>query len=317
VVVAAPSGAGTDAGEYGTPVRHPITPSSPPPPPVPVTIDLRTPVSLRTAFAFPLQSPEARREVVRGAVLLLVPPVGWVLNMGHRIVLVHRMLHGEPPWPAWRGYGELLKHGLITLGGMIYYNLPAALVGYLAWRSASLPLAAAAGVLFALAALAIPGYMTHYCVRFDPREIYSPARALRRALEGGRAYWRAWGDRARGAGSLLHGAAGAGRGVPGHQRLVLAGSRLRLRPRLRAEALHPPRYAIRRGGTEMGRRRGRPLTDHRLRAPEAAPGPRRRTSRLSSGLHSLQGRRTSWVSSRGFKRPGTPGAGAGGDRSRR
>jgi hypothetical protein len=52
---------------------------------------------------------------------------------------------------------------------------------------------AAGGVLLALATLAIPGYMSHYCRAFDPAEIYDPVRALSRALEGGAAYWRAWG----------------------------------------------------------------------------------------------------------------------------
>jgi hypothetical protein len=49
-----------------------------------------------------------------------------------------------------------------------------------------------AAPLLAAATLAIPGYMTHYCVDFDPREIFNPARALRRAFEGGALYWKAW-----------------------------------------------------------------------------------------------------------------------------
>ena len=49
------------------------------------------------------------------------------------------------------------------------------------------------GLAFVLATLAIPGFMTHYCVAFDPREILRPARALRRVLEAGPAYWKAWG----------------------------------------------------------------------------------------------------------------------------
>jgi hypothetical protein len=157
-------------------------------------IDLRTPLSLRTSFGFPLQSPPARREVLWGAALLvLLPGVGWLLNMGHRIVMVHHMLHGRPAWPAWRGYGGLLRHGLVTFAGMLYYYLPAALLGALAWRSGSPAWAAGAAVLGALATVAIPGYMTHYCVAFDAREIFDPVRALSRVRQGGRAYWRAWG----------------------------------------------------------------------------------------------------------------------------
>jgi hypothetical protein len=83
-------------------------------------VDLSTPLALRTSFRFPLQSPAARRDLLWGAALLvLLPGIGWVLNMGHRIRVVHRLQHGEPPWPAWGGYGELFKHGLITLGDML------------------------------------------------------------------------------------------------------------------------------------------------------------------------------------------------------
>lgn len=156
-------------------------------------IDLRTPFSLRTSFAFPLQTPQARREVLIGAALLLLPFVGWLLNMGHRVVMVHRMMHGDPAWPAWRHPWQLLRHGLVTFGGMVYYYLPGAALAYAGWRGDALWMTVASGVLLALATLAIPGYMTHYCHAFDAAEIYNPVRALSRALEGGRAYWRAWG----------------------------------------------------------------------------------------------------------------------------
>ena len=156
-------------------------------------ITIQTPLDLRSSFAFPLQSARSRREVLIGAALLLVPFVGWLLNMGHRVMMVHRMLHGEPAWPSWRNYGELLRHGLVTFGGMAMYYAPGAAL-LVAARLADLPvLAVAGGVLLVLATLAIPGYMTHYCVAFDAAEIYDPARALRRALEDGPAYWRAWG----------------------------------------------------------------------------------------------------------------------------
>lgn len=155
-------------------------------------IDLHTPLDLRTSFAFPLQSRESRREVLIGAALLLIPFVGWVLNMGHRIMLVHRMLHGQPAWPAWRNWPQLLKHGLLTFGGMLYYYAPGLLLAAAGYRLGSTPRVAAGAVLLVLATVAIPGYMTHYCRAFDAAEIYNPARALSRALQGGTAYWRAW-----------------------------------------------------------------------------------------------------------------------------
>ncbi|HYR08365.1 MAG TPA: hypothetical protein VEQ60_11370 [Longimicrobium sp.] len=156
-------------------------------------IDLRTPLSLRTSFAFPLQTPQSRREVLIGAALILLPFVGWLLNMGHRVVMVHRMMRGEPAWPSWRDPWQLLRHGVVTFGGMVYYYLPGAALAYAGCRGGSAWMTAAGAVLLLLATLAIPGYMTHYCRAFDAAEIYNPARALSRALEGGHAYWRAWG----------------------------------------------------------------------------------------------------------------------------
>ena len=67
-----------------------------------IAADLSTPLSIASSFRFPLQSRESRREVLWGAALLvLLPGVGWLLNMGHRIVMVHRMQQGQSAWPAW------------------------------------------------------------------------------------------------------------------------------------------------------------------------------------------------------------------------
>ena len=158
-----------------------------------LAIDLSTPLSIRSSFRFPLQSAASRREVLWGAALIaLLPGIGWLLNMGHRIMVVHRMQRGQPPWPAWRDYGKLLRHGLITAGGMIYYYLPGLIIAYAAWSLRSATLGLGAGAFLLGATIAIPGYMSHYCRQFDPAEIYNPFRALRRCMQGGAAYWRAW-----------------------------------------------------------------------------------------------------------------------------
>jgi len=156
-------------------------------------IDLRTPLGLKSAFAFPLQTREARKEVLTGAALLLLPGLGWLLNMGHRIQMVHNMQAGRSPWPAWRDYARLLKYGTVTFLGMGEYYLPAIVVGLVAMRRDSTALLVVAALLGAGATVAIPGYMSHYCRRFDAREVFHPARALRRVRQGGRAYWQAWG----------------------------------------------------------------------------------------------------------------------------
>jgi hypothetical protein len=156
------------------------------------TIDLRTPLSFRSALLFPLQNPTARAEVVIGGLWLLVPVVGWLLNMGHRISMTHRMQHGLPAWPAWTHYGALFRHGCITFLGMVEYHAPAVIVDWVAWRFSIPSLHVLAAALWILATLAVPGYMSHYCFTLDPREVFDPFRALRRAFQGGRDYWLAW-----------------------------------------------------------------------------------------------------------------------------
>jgi len=134
----------------------------------------------------------ARREVVIGALWLLVPIVGWMLNMGHRIVMTHRMQHGLSAWPAWTKYPALMKHGTITFLGMVIYHLPAVICGIAARHFDSTPLHIVAGLLWVGATVAVPGYMSHYCFTLDAREVFNPVRAMRRVIEGGSAYWHAW-----------------------------------------------------------------------------------------------------------------------------
>lgn len=156
-------------------------------------VDLGTPLGLRAAFQFPLQTAQARREVLIGALWLLVPFVGWLLNMGHRIAMVHRMQQGQPAWPAWRDYPSLLRHGTLTFLGMVYYHAPATICGGLALRFDLPWLLVVAVVLWVVATIAVPGYMSHYCRAFDAREIFDPLRAMRRVFQGGADYWHAWG----------------------------------------------------------------------------------------------------------------------------
>jgi hypothetical protein len=157
------------------------------------SIDLSTPLSLRAAFRFPLQSEIARKEVLKGALLLLIPVVGWILNMGHRIVMTNNMQHGRPAWPAWKDYKTLMRHGCITLLGMIEYHAPAVICDLLALHYQKPSLHIVAAILWLLASVAVPGYMSHYCYTLDPREIFNPLRAMRRVFQGGKAYWKAWG----------------------------------------------------------------------------------------------------------------------------
>jgi len=158
-----------------------------------MTNPLQSRLSWRESFRFPLQHALARKELLIGGLWLLVPGVGWVLNMGHRIMLVHQLQRGEEAWPAWHNYPQLFRHGLLTFLGMVLYHIPAVLVlavGYY-WEQVYFYWLGAG--LWGVATMAVPGYMSHYCKDLDPWEIFDPFRALRRVRQGGLAYWKAWG----------------------------------------------------------------------------------------------------------------------------
>ncbi len=112
--------------------------------------------------------------------------------MGHRINMVHRMQHGQAAWPAWENPTQLLKDGSITLLGMIEYHSPALLLAWIAWQQNIPGLYPVAAALWILATVAVPGYMSHYCLKRDPSEIFNPAKALRRVFQAGPGYWHAW-----------------------------------------------------------------------------------------------------------------------------
>lgn len=112
--------------------------------------------------------------------------------MGHRIAMVHNMQHGRPAWPAWVNYPQLFKDGLLTFLGMVQYHSPSVVLAIIAWATATPSLYYVAAILWILASIAVPGFMSHYCVNRDPSEIFNPFKALRRVFQVGRGYWHAW-----------------------------------------------------------------------------------------------------------------------------
>lgn len=157
--------------------------------------------SLRECFAFPLASPEARRDVLIGGTLLFLPLVGWVFNLGHRLEVVRRVYHHDPPY--FRGFapwGLTLQRGAKAFTAIAVYLSPAAITAgasALAWRAGEQALGAGAGLVafacFALGVFSLPGGMTYNAATGDIRYLYRPDEAFRRALEGGKAYLIAWG----------------------------------------------------------------------------------------------------------------------------
>jgi hypothetical protein len=155
-------------------------------------IDLKSELTFLNAYKFPIRTDKSRQELLWGALLLLVPFIGWILNMGHRIEMVHNMQNGRPPWPAWGNYYKIFKNGAITFLGMLYYYTPGLGMYTLGWYFENWALKFLAVLLFIFATLAIPGYMSHYCKNFDVQEIFNPIQASHRIFQGGVLYWKAW-----------------------------------------------------------------------------------------------------------------------------
>lgn len=155
-------------------------------------MDLRSPLTLSNAFRFPLQSAASRRDVLQGGLVLFIPVLGFVLNMGYRLQMVHRMQHGQNPWPGWQNYADLLKHGGVASAAILGYHLPALLCLGLACREESVVLALLGLALGGAATFFLPGFMTFYAYDGDARHVLRAGAAARRVLRGGRAYLKAW-----------------------------------------------------------------------------------------------------------------------------
>ena len=160
----------------------------------PDPIDRSKPPGLLESFWFPLSTPAARADLlVGGTALLLLLPIGWVLNMGHRLDVVYRIFHDKPPYyGGFSPWSETLVRGLRATIAILIYLSPSMLCAGGVARGVSW-LAVPAVLLFAIAIYVLPGGMTYNAAHNDIAYLYRPDRALRRALAGGRAYLQAWG----------------------------------------------------------------------------------------------------------------------------
>lgn len=119
-------------------------------------------------------------------------PVGWVLNLGHRLDVVHRIYHQKQP--VFRGFSPWLGcfvRGLkATTAIAIYLSASAVLALAAHWVHPILWWFA--GAAFGLGVYALPGGMTYNAAFDDIRYLYRPDKAFTRAIGGGLAYLHAW-----------------------------------------------------------------------------------------------------------------------------
>lgn len=155
-------------------------------------------LTLRECFAFPFAAPRGVADTVEGALWLLTLPIGWVLNLGHRLDVVHRLFHDKPPYfQGFRPYGRTFVRGLKAALAIAVYLCPAVLLSLLVLfvqdTTVQMLAGGAAVVCFVLAVFSLPGGMTYNAAFNDLTYLYRPDKAFRRARQGGRLYLKAWG----------------------------------------------------------------------------------------------------------------------------
>ncbi|HJQ11052.1 MAG TPA: hypothetical protein VJ840_08475 [Gemmatimonadaceae bacterium] len=156
----------------------------------------------RDAFRFPIATPEGRHDVlVGGLAVIFLLPIGWILNLGARLDVVHRLFNSDQPY--FRGFKPwrwTFRRGCVSATTIFCYLSPAILSGTSAWYTyhiGSSPWVIGAWIAIAFAAFVLgvftlPGCMTVYACEKDPSVLWHPARAFRRAREAGEIYLRAW-----------------------------------------------------------------------------------------------------------------------------
>jgi hypothetical protein len=153
-------------------------------------------LSYRECFRFPVSTPEARRDLLIGGIWLFALPIGWILNLGHRLDVVRRLHAGEiPVFGGFSPYGRTFFRGLKPLLAILLYLFPGTAVAWIAYSlpgTARIVLAALATMLIVIGVFALPGGMTLNAVSDDVSYLYRPDRSLRRAIDGGQKYLHAW-----------------------------------------------------------------------------------------------------------------------------
>jgi hypothetical protein len=154
---------------------------------------------LSEAFSFPLRSSDARRDVLIGGLWMFLPLIGWILNLGHRLEVVHRLYSGDTPY--FRGYHPLpyiFRRGLVAASAIFCYLFPAILsfiIALLLWIN-GIPAALFVGMLgavfFVLGVFTLPGCMTVYACEGNSAILAQPLKAFQRAWAQRAHYFYAW-----------------------------------------------------------------------------------------------------------------------------
>ena len=95
---------------------------------------MRENLSFIHCFSFPFSTPQARKDWLWGSLLLCTLLIGWILNLGHRLDVVHRLYHNQPPY--YRGFHPVKQtfvRGLQAFLAITVYLCPAMIIASLSY----------------------------------------------------------------------------------------------------------------------------------------------------------------------------------------
>jgi hypothetical protein len=134
-------------------------------------------IDWRAALAYVTREPAWKQRVAVGGVLMLVvPPLGWILALGYRSLVGNRLVDGySPVLPPWRGnLAVVFRRGASSSGVILGYLTPFLLVYWLLGRRGARALldhgrelGTFAGAVVLFPPLAIPTLPVIYSLRYE------------------------------------------------------------------------------------------------------------------------------------------------------
>lgn len=160
-------------------------------------------LTLQESFLFPIESNDGRRDIlIGGLAVICLLPIGWILNLGARLDVVHRLYIGDKPYfRGMKPFGHTFRRGCISAATIFSYLLPANLCwGYVVycvyssgWTNGLFALLALGLFFFLLGVFTLPGCMTVFACEKDVSVLLNPMKAFSRAWAHRKIYCKAWG----------------------------------------------------------------------------------------------------------------------------
>jgi hypothetical protein len=77
------------------------------------------------AFSYPFQDPAWVTKIIIGAVMVLIPIIGWLILGGYTLRIMRRVVSGsDVPLPEWTDYGAMFADGVKALIVYIVWAIP-------------------------------------------------------------------------------------------------------------------------------------------------------------------------------------------------